>query len=188
MYPIQSTDYYEFDEALRAAQASIGAPECHGLLAGLVCACGGADRRQWLAELFDDVNPQDTVQADATRQVNRVQEEIIADLNSPELEFVLLLPDDEDPLTERVQALGGWCHGFLSGLGLGGLREEQALPEDAREMLLDIGRIANVDFQVEAVDEEDAAAYEEVAEYVRMGAIYIHEVLQPGQPGPSQIQ
>ena len=34
-----------------------------------------------------------------------------------ELEFAPLLPDDDAPLDEQVQALALWCQGFLSGVG-----------------------------------------------------------------------
>ena len=32
-----------------------------------------------------------------------------------------LLPCDDTPLSQRVQALGGWCEGFLFGAGLTGI-------------------------------------------------------------------
>lgn len=184
----QRIDYFDVHEALLSSTASISVAECHGLLSGLVCAAGYADPRLWLVELFDDVDPRDIAQAEATRQVQALYEETIAGLNSPDLDFDLLLPDDGESLDERAEALAGWCHGFMSGLGLGGLPDEGKLPDDIRELVLDIGRIANVDFEQQVSGEEDAVAFEEIVEYVRVGVLYMFEEMQPAQEAPSQVQ
>ena len=38
-------------------------------------------------------------------------------LEGSEMEFELLLPEDEAPLDTRTVALAQWCQGFLYGLG-----------------------------------------------------------------------
>jgi yecA family protein len=183
----QDLDYYEIDDALRRAQVSVDAADCHGLLAGLLCATGFADPRAWLTHVFEDYNPKDLHQAEVSKVLGALCESTLAALNSPDLDFSLLLPDDDDDLGSRTAALGSWCGGFLSGLGLGGLPEAGQLPEDVAELVEDFSQITRVEFEVQDPDDEELAAFEEVVEYVRVGVLFINEELQPGQ-APQQVQ
>ena len=101
--------------------------------------------------------------------------------------FKLLLPDDTDSLRARTESLGNWCAGFLSGLAMGGLPEQNRLSEEVSELLNDLSQISRVDFELDNPNEKEQAAFEEVVEYVRVGVMYIHEELQPGA-APSQLQ
>jgi yecA family protein len=183
----QELDYYALDDALARAQTSMDPSDCHGLLAGLICAAGFADPRLWMAEVFDDYDPKDKPQADVYRLVQALYEDVLARMNSPELDFALLLPDDDDALRDRVASLGGWCGGFLSGLGLGGVKEQSQLPEEVSELIDDFAQITRVDFDLDSPDEEEQAAFEEVVEYVRIGVLFVNEELQPSK-APPRIQ
>jgi len=183
----QELDYYSLDDALARAQTSMDPSDCHGLLAGLICAAGFADPRLWMAEVFEDYNPKDKPQAEAFRLVQALYEDELARMNSPDLDFALLLPDDEDALRDRVASLGSWCGGFLSGLGLGGVKEQAQLPEEISELIDDFAQITRVDFDLDSPDEEEQAAFEEVVEYVRIGVLFVNEELQPGK-APARIQ
>jgi len=180
----QRVDYYDLGDVLARAQTSVDAADCHGLLTGLVCAAGFADPKVWMAQVFDNCNPKDGAQADAIRQVQALYEDTLARLNSPDLDFGLLLPDDDDALRERTESLGSWCGGFLSGLGLGGVSDPSQLPEAVSELLDDLAQIARVDFELEEPDEAEQAAFEEVVEYVRVGVLFINEELQPSKAPP----
>lgn len=183
----QELDYYAVDDALARAQTSMDPSDCHGLLAGLICAAGFADPRLWMAEVFEDYNPKDKPQAEAFRLVQALYEDELARMNSPDLDFALLLPDDEDALRDRVASLGSWCGGFLSGLGLGGVKEQAQLPEEISELIDDFAQITRVDFDLDSPDEEEQAAFEEVVEYVRIGVLFVNEELQPSK-APPRIQ
>ena len=183
----QELDYYSLDDALARAQTSMDPSDCHGLLAGLICAAGFADPRLWMAEVFEDYNPKDKPQAEAFRLVQALYEDELARMNSPDLDFTLLLPDDEDALRDRVASLGSWCGGFLSGLGLGGVKEQAQLPEEISELIDDFAQISRVDFDLDSPDQEEQAAFEEVVEYVRIGVLFVNEELQPSK-APPRIQ
>jgi len=183
----QELDYYSLDDALARAQTSMDPSDCHGLLAGLICAAGFADPRVWMAEVFEDYNPKDKPQAEAFRLVQALYEDELARMNSPDLDFSLLLPDDEDALRDRVASLGSWCGGFLSGLGLGGVQQQAQLPEEISELMDDFAQITRVDFDLDSPDEEEQAAFEEVVEYVRIGVLFVNEELQPSK-APPRIQ
>jgi len=183
----QELDYYSLDDALARAQTSMDPSDCHGLLAGLICAAGFADPRLWLAEVFEDYDPRDKLQADAFKLVQALYEDELARMNSPDLDFALLLPDDEDALRDRVASLGSWCGGFLSGLGLGGVKEQSQLPDEVSELIDDFAQITRVDFDLDTPDEKEHAAFEEVVEYVRIGVLFVNEELQPSK-APPRIQ
>ena len=89
----------------------------------------------------------------------------------------LLLPDDNEALPVRLEALGQWCEGFYLGLGVAGLSDLDKLPEDSREIVQDMIDIAQIEVDTGDTSEEDEVAFEEVAEYLRVGALLIHEEL-----------
>ena len=124
----QEVDYYDVVDALERASTGADAADCHGLLCGLICAAGFADQKLWVPQVFDAYNPRDLLQAQALKVLQTIYEDTLARLNSPDLDFQLLLPDDEDALRERAESLGHWCSGFLSGLGMGGLPDQDGLP------------------------------------------------------------
>ena len=188
MSQFQGLEYPDVAEALRRASVSVDAADCHGLICGLICAAGFADQKIWVAEIFEAYDPKDLLQAEAYRLLQRLYEETLIRLNSPELDFELLLPDDEDPLRDRTESLANWCGGFLSGLGMGGVPAQAELPDEVAELLGDLSQISRVDFDLDDPNEEEQVAFEEVVEYVRVGVMFVHEELQPGTAAQQTIQ
>ena len=106
--------------------------------------------------------------------------------NDIEVEFELMLPDDDEPLEDRVEGLGIWCQGFVYGLAAGGIKEGADLPEDSEEIIKDILEISRAGYAIDdeadvAISEDDEEAFMEVCEYVRMGVLLVYEELQPLQ-------
>lgn len=188
MTQIQGLEYHDVAETLRRASVSVDAADCQGLLCGLICAAGFADQKIWVAEIFEAYDPKDLLQAEAYNLLQKLYEETLIRLNSPELDFELLLPDDEDALCERTESLANWCGGFLSGLGMGGVPAQDQLSDEVAELLGDLSQISTVDFDLDDPDEEEQVAFEEVVEYVRVGVLFIHEELQPGTAAQQTIQ
>jgi uncharacterized protein YgfB (UPF0149 family) len=100
-------------------------------------------------------------------------------LEDPEYGFTPLLPDDDRSMAERVGALARWCEGFLLGLGLGGVREQSALPGDSAEVMKDFVEISRLGHDEGKEKEEDEGAYAEIVEYVRMAVLLVYEELRP---------
>lgn len=93
-------------------------------------------------------------------------------LESLDLEFELLLPDDDNEISQRAEALGRWCQSFLAGFGLYGKHTDTSLSSEAKETLNDLGQIAQISADLEELDENEADLME-VQEYVRMAALML---------------
>src|SRR6202011_5113035 len=74
-------------------------------------------------------------------------------LEGPEMEFELLLPEDEQPIDARTAALAQWCQGFLYGLGTSVVKEESGLPGVIGEIGRDLTEITHVAVDAEQTDE-----------------------------------
>ena len=154
--------------------AAPGAAETHGLLCGMVSTPGEPDRARWIAHVLDGTHLRGEEAKQCLAVMTTLFDETRQALEDPELRFQPLLPDDEAPIEERAVALGDWCQGYLAGLGLGGLSKEKALPKEITEVLRDFGEIAQVEPAAVAGDDNEAA-YAELHEYVRVGALLILE-------------
>ena len=88
-------------------------------------------------------------------------------------EFTLLLPDENENLSLRLQTLADWCRGFMIGL----LNKESfsidQLSTDSAEMARDIMAVSELE---PSEDEEDSEwDFAEVEEYVKVGVQLIFE-------------
>jgi len=109
-------DYDRLHDALADAGAVVALAELHGGVCGALCTGGVPAARRWLADCLDDQEP-----AAATADVAQDLDDLVTVswqvLAGQELVFAPLLPSDDAPLAEQVQALALWCHGFLGGVG-----------------------------------------------------------------------
>jgi yecA family protein len=178
-------DFDELDAALDKFDTEVPASEIHGTLTGLLCVNVGAGPDIWQKNLWPHLPEDDLLINEALAVFNRAHDATRRQLNDPTCDFQLLLPDDESPLAERVNALGDWCQGFLIGLSLGGIKDFAALPENAKEIASDLLEIARAGTSYELGEtEEDENAYAELLEYIRVGILLINEEVQPTQAPP----
>ncbi|MCK5667436.1 MAG: UPF0149 family protein, partial [Gammaproteobacteria bacterium] len=100
----------------------------------------------------------------------------------------LLLADEDDPLAERSRSLAEWCQGFMSGMGLSGVKQEQ-IPAESEELISDFYKIASLEADDrDELDQGDDFALMELTEYVRMGTIFIFEDLQGNVDNPDNYK
>lgn len=179
-------DYLAISSALDRLDTEVTCSEVHGTLCGLLCASVSATSDQWQTSLWPHATDKnDLVRAEALEILNQLHDTCRLQLNDPNCEFELLLPDDDDPLDNRVNALGDWCQGYLVGMTLGGIQDFSSLPDNTREMANDIIEIARAgtSYDLEGT-EADENAYAELVEYLRIGILLINEELQPTQAPP----
>jgi uncharacterized protein YgfB (UPF0149 family) len=104
----------------------------------------------------------------------------VARLVDFEFGFTPLLPEEEEPLSQRVEALSLWTQSFLTGIAIIQPKLNQASVE-VREVIKDLAEIAQVEFDV-ADDEESETAYIELLEFVRIAAILCYSEFGPEIP------
>jgi uncharacterized protein len=165
-------DFAQFSELLHDLGALQGAAELHGFLVGQLAAGKRLSRSEWLRAANEEADLSESPDEVAGDQLQQMYTSTLATLQRGELEFQLLLPEDESPLIDRVENLGQWCQGFLTGFGLAGSKLK--IDEELAEALRDLSTIA----QVGASDDEAALDSSEndlfsISEYVRLTATEI---------------
>jgi len=188
-------DYERLRESLAAAGAVLALAELHGGVCGALCAGGADAARRWLLDSLDDADAGAATAMDGGSAENAGSsfrppaavaddlEELIGTssklLEDPELTFEPLLPSDDAPLAEQVEALAAWCQGFLSGVGS---TAPAAVEGDALgEILRDFAEIsrAGLSEDEEAGHDQPDFALAEIHEYVRVSVQLAFEELAP---------
>ena len=176
-------NYEHLQRLLGSSHAVAEAAEAHGTLAGALCAAPGYRLADWLAEIL----PEGAVPAAAGSELASLYEETRSALLGSELELQLLLPDDDQPIAARTEALALWCNGFLYGLGTNGAGDPAALPGDAGEVVRDLTEISRAGVEDADGPEANEEALAQLVEFVRLGVQLVCEelgVLQPVPPAP----
>lgn len=172
------------DAALRRLDAEMSVAECHGILTGWLCAAHGLTREQWLGHVAPDLAAGDVLAQEAADTLEGLRQAVVAQLNDALLDFQPLLPADDQPLAERVEALGEWCQGYLLGMSLGGLKDVAKMPGDSGEALRDLVQLSRAGSYEVGEEEEDEEAYTELLEYVRTAVLLVNEELNPTRAAP----
>jgi len=163
--------YSTVTDFLEANTPGLNAAEAHGVAVGLLCVNPQTTSAYWLEELLDNSQP---MQAEASQLLIRLFDETRRLLASDAFEFDLLLPDDDELLSDRLLALKSWCQGFLFGAGCGQVRKP--LSTDAQSILKDIAEFTKLDTNSEG--EEDEAAFAEITEYLRSAVMLLRDELE----------
>jgi uncharacterized protein len=177
---IPPLDYERLRDSLAAAGAVIAIAEVHGGVCGALCAGGVAAARLWLAQALDDVEL-DAAPGAVADELEELIGTTSKMLDDEQLGFEPLLPSDDAPLADQVDALAAWCHGFLSGVGSTAPSaarsgaEGEALGEILRDFA-EISRAGLSDDEAAGRDQPDFALAE-IQEYVRVSVQIVFEEL-----------
>jgi uncharacterized protein YgfB (UPF0149 family) len=159
--------YEDIEDAVAFREEAVSAAELHGLFCGIHCARPELDAQACLQRVF--VNQDDELIDDERELFTTLCESAREGLNSPDFSFCLLLPDEDEDLSARAQALGEWCQGFLYGLGA--YADSTSWHGECQEILRHLVDIAQLD--ADAAGEENEVAFMELSEFVRMGVLLI---------------
>lgn len=157
--------------------------EIHGVLCGQISA-GAAEYDCDLSQTILDFNGD--IEEVITNLLKMLAVDIRDQLSAENYAFQPLLPGDEEPLEQRLDALAVWCDGFNAGFAGAWIKQEADMLEETREVLNDFSRIAEVDGEdTGASDKESEVNYMEIVEYARMAAITVY--LQNAPAGGPKI-
>ncbi|WP_108125760.1 UPF0149 family protein [Saccharospirillum mangrovi] len=179
-------DLVRFFELLGSGQSPTA---LHASLTGVLAAGHRMEPNDWVEWATDMMGPSEIVTADHQAVIKALYATTLNALDDANMSFRPLLPADDSPLSERLEALSDWCGSFLGAFGtVGVVAEDKALPEEIEEILEDLSAIAQVDTEQDsdAQAEEDFTA---ISEHVRMGVLNLYlEYNQPaadGKPAPT---
>ena len=177
-------DYMELQNALLRAGALGSAAEVDGTLCGALSGGGSQVADLWLVDALQNTDMDNTQRQAVTGLLRDLQLKTWGVLAGSGVDFTPLLPPDEADLGERVVALTEWCSGFLYGLSLAGVVEQQFDRADTGEIIRDISEIARAAPDDDADIVEQDFAFAELVEYLRVGAQLIFEELAPFRERP----
>ncbi len=162
-------DYDEFEDLVH--DLPIPVSEAHGVLVGFLAS----------AEDFASAEPESLSyllsECSAERALDLLTE-VHAQLESVDLDFAPLVPDDEEPMQVRLSAMADFCTGFLFGYGCG---IDGQVSTQAVAILRDLQQIAELDDELDDDDDDalDEAEYDfvEVFEFVKVATLALYGAL-----------
>ena len=168
-------NFDELNRILSDARCNTRAAECHGFLCGYLCISNDMTdevfRSCLQADIFDEA-----ISVPCLDSIKALATDVYTQISSTDFTLQLLLPGDDRPLQERGESFIQWCEGFLSGLGAAGVVRFYSLSEECRELLDDLYKICRLDpDDMSESGEAEETALTELIEYVRLGAILMHE-------------
>lgn len=173
-------NYEEVQAALGDAPNGAATAEAHGTLCGLLCASVEALAETWIHNTLVDAEEYSFGGGgDARSLLEALHAATGAALEGSDMDFRMMLPDEDASLEERAVALAAWCSGFVYGLAMHGLRPMDELPEELREILTDFSEIGRAGVAEEEVGEAGENALAELVEYVRVGAQLVYDECRP---------
>jgi len=191
-------NYEQLQRLLAGCRALTEPAEAHGSLAGALCATDAYGLDDWLAEILpegaapEEAAPEEAAPGVAGAGLRELYDQTREALSGTQMQFELLLPDDDQPLELRAAALTQWCNGFVYGLGSGGSRDPERLPGDAGEIVRDLAQIMRAGVDEREGVEANELALAELVEFVRVGVQVVFEELgalrHSPVPRPSGLQ
>lgn len=177
---MQAVDYEYWNDFLFREGAICSPAELHGVL----CAGHCVNSQNWFEMVLTVLDVERAQASPALTAALEALHEIVAKtLRDESFGLKLMLPDDALPIRDRLQALSDWCHGFLHGFGELSEARRGELDEEGREALQDLAKIAELDAQVDA-SEENETYYSELVEYIRVVTLTLFSGLN--KPSPSE--
>ncbi|HQQ64296.1 MAG TPA: UPF0149 family protein [Pseudomonadales bacterium] len=171
---------------LQELQVAAAADALHGAITGLACAGVTPDHSSWLEQLAECLS---VTELDDHRDAMAALHALVArDLGDAELGFRLMLPDEEEFLSVRAQALARWSENFVCGF----VAVQRELTDEDRDVLADIAAISQIDddeaAEQSALNNPENAHSNELdfmalCEYVRLAAIEFYAAGAAGKAG-----
>lgn len=161
--------YQQAQQLLESNDIFVMPAEVHGIITGLL-ACGvDIEEKDYQGLLCDVLNDGISFEKNLKHWLSELYTEVVESFTNEQLQFEMLLPDEEDSLIDQANALVAWVNGFLLGFGLK-QQDYGKISGDVKEVIQDFTEISRLDTHFDET-EEDKQALHEVLEYVRVSAM-----------------
>ena len=164
-------EYEVLAAALRRVNSQLSAAECHGLLSGAL----NTEDTSLISRFFTEDTGTLKEDGQFAELISQIVHLTVEGFKDEDFNFQLLLPSDDTPLQERSRALADWCGGYVMGLLESGVKEFDALPDDAAEVAKDLVEISQLDASADDSGSENDLM--QLEEYVRVGVQIIYAEL-----------
>ena len=167
-------EWDEIADQLFNTGQTLNQSELHGVLVGLMGAGFDPDDQHHLEQTLASVEKAVGVQlqGELVDIVSRLNLATLSAIVDTDYAFRVLLPDDDDPIEQRLRSFSNWVTGFISGFTEGMTVRQAAglaIETEVAQVLKDFAAIAQVETdQVET--EEAERQLEELVDYVRLAA------------------
>lgn len=177
----RAAEFERWANIFTAHQAFSHPSELHGLLCGRLVTGTRIEESEWLAMVCEHMGlSQEAAEesAELTAFMNQAYQKTLALLQSADLSFYPLLPDDDYALNQRLEALVAWVRGFLEGMALSAGSGLGQAPEEIRELIEDMVAISQLSEEEDSGEEAEQQLLE-ITEYVRLGALAVFTEFNP---------
>ncbi|AEI36011.1 MULTISPECIES: UPF0149 family protein [Francisella] len=170
----EKPNFEDVVEALKVMQALTSASEAHGLLCALFSFGAEVKFTAWSDSLMTkSIQEGDLVATSALQTMKKLYDYTKSQFDEKGLTFDLFLPEDEEELTYKAEALTYWIKGFLSGVGLFGLDFENSKDKEVKEAINDLMQISYMDYEALEDNDECEQDFIELLEYTKVAVLLI---------------
>lgn len=174
---MNNDELMNFDRAARLLdehEVMASPAEMHGVVCGLICGGISSDKAVWQDEFNDLVNDGFGFAPPVRQWLESLFD---ATLNAlcQQSGLELLLPEEDEPLDERLESLADWTQAFLAGFAVR-QQDLSRLSEELQEMITDLSNITQLDSEFEE-DSENEASYLVLYEHLRLAVMMAFEEL-----------
>ena len=188
---VQVTPFERWANIFAAHKAFSHPSELHGALCGRLAAGARMEEQDWLAMVCEHMGLGEKAMEeseDLAPFMYSAYEQTLQQFQSSDMDFHLLLPDDDYAMDQRLEALVTWVRGFLEGMALAAGESLGQAPDEIRELIEDMVAISQLSEEEEADDESEQQLLE-ITEYGRLGALTVftefNEPEKPASAGPT---
>lgn len=172
--------------ALDAAEIGQTPVEVHGALVGIICGGVEQSKAAWAKPLLELMNDGQLLPDSLQSLLEELYQDTLTRITDVDFGFTPMLPEEEEPLSKRVEALSLWVQSFLTGIAMVQPKISKA-SADVQEVIKDMAEIALVEFDV-SDDDESEAAYMELMEFAKMAALLCYAEFGPDLTDPNQTE
>ena len=170
-------EWDEIADQLFNAGQTLNPSELHAVLVGLMGAGFHPDDKHHLEQTLASVEKVVGVQlqGELVDIVSRLNLATLSAIVDTDYGFRILLPDDDDPIEQRLRSFSDWVTGFILGFTEGTMVRKAsglAIEPEVADVLRDFAAIAQVETN-QAETEEAEIQLEELIDYVRLAAVSI---------------
>lgn len=160
-----------FRQLIAQLQIELTPAEFHGFLSGLIA--GGVQDESWKTLTYQFTNDGHAFSQAPLQDLATFYENLTVCFSEANTQFALWLPENENDGFALADSIADWTSQFILGLGLAQPKMNEETDE-VGEAIDDLEEISKLGYHEDDKNEELLEAGEEVVEYLRVLALFLH--------------